>query len=287
MLGQLTERASRLLGESFAKGPLQHYVVTMPWAVYTSVSQPAIHSETGLMTRMTTSLYLQHPYQREFDAEVLESSNGWSVLSQTVFYPGGGGQPHDRGHLILHGDAVAVSAIREDAAGRIWHFVGCDLAVGEAVRGTIDWPFRYALMSHHGLMHIVNTIARRQFGGIITGVQIGPDRSRIDFKLAGFSRGQIPDFENRVNEVIELRLPITSSIISENEYRQRPELIRTLNVLPPIVNGTVRIVEIEGFDAQACGATHVDSTREIGRAQVGKFDNKGTDNKRFYWDLTV
>jgi hypothetical protein len=48
---QLTERASRLLGESFAKSPLQHYVVTKPWAVYTSVSQPAVHSETGLMTR--------------------------------------------------------------------------------------------------------------------------------------------------------------------------------------------------------------------------------------------
>ena len=181
---------------------------------------------------MTTSLYLQHPYQREFDAEVLASSDGWSVLSQTVFYPGGGGQPHDRGHLILHGDVVAVSAIREDAAGRIWHFVGCDLAVGEAVRGIIDWPFRYALMRHHGLMHVVNAVARRQFGGIITGVQIGPDRSRIDFKLTGFSREQIPDFENRVNEVSERPGPITSSIISENEYRRRPELIGTLNVLP-------------------------------------------------------
>jgi misacylated tRNA(Ala) deacylase len=211
---------------------------------------------------------------------------GGQYLSQTVFYPGGGGQPHDRGHSILHGDAVAVSAIREDAAGRIWHFVGCDLAVGEAVRGMIDWPFRYALMRHHGLMHVVNAVARRQFGGILTGVQIGPDRSRIDFKLAGFSREQIPDFENRVNEVSERPGPITSSIISKNEYRRRPELIGTLNVLPPIANGTVRIVEIEGFDAQACGATHVHSTSEIGRAQVAKFDNKGRDNKRFYWNLT-
>ncbi len=236
---------------------------------------------------MTTKLYLEHPYQREFDAEVLESSDGWSALSQTVFYPGGGGQPHDHGHLILHGDAIAVSAIREDAAGQIWHFVGRDLAVGEAVRGTIDWPFRHALMRHHGLMHIVNTVARRQFGGSITGVQIGPDRSRIDFKLSGFSREQIPDFEKHVSDVIERRLPVTSSIISEDEYRRRPELIRTLNVLPPVVNGLVRIVEIEGFDAQACGATHVHLTSEIGRAHVGKFENKGKDNKRFYWDLTA
>jgi Ser-tRNA(Ala) deacylase AlaX len=43
---------------------------------------------------MTTRLYLEHPYQREFDAEVLESSDGWYTLSKTVFYPGGG-QHHD------------------------------------------------------------------------------------------------------------------------------------------------------------------------------------------------
>ncbi len=235
---------------------------------------------------MTVKLYLEDPYQREFDAEVVESAGGWCALSRTVFYPGGGGQPCDRGQLMVRGDAVAISAIREDAAGRLWHQVGCDLAAGEAVRGTIDWPFRYALMRHHGLMHVVNTVARRQFSGVITGVQIGPDRSRIDFKLAGFSREQIPDFEGRVNEVIERGLSLRSSIIGEDEYRRRPELVRTLNVLPPVVDGTVRIVEIEGFDAQACGGTHVHSTREIGRALVEKFDNKGKDNKRFYWHLT-
>ncbi|MBI1875367.1 MAG: alanyl-tRNA editing protein [Acidobacteria bacterium] len=236
---------------------------------------------------MTAKLYLEDPYQREFDAEVLESAGGWCALSQTLFYPGGGGQPHDRGHLILHGDAVPVSALREDAAGRIWHCVGRDPVAGDAVRGTIDWPFRYALMRHHGLMHVVNTVARQHFGGVITGVQIGPGRSRIDFKLAGFSREQIPDFEDRVNAVIDRGLRVTSSIISEDEYRRRPELIRTLDVLPPVVGGNVRIVEIEGFDAQACGGTHVHSTSEIGRAHVGKFDNKGKDNKRFYWDLTA
>jgi misacylated tRNA(Ala) deacylase len=236
---------------------------------------------------MTARLYLDDPYQREFDAEVLESGDGWCTLSRTAFYPGGGGQPPDRGHLIWRGDAVAVSATREDTAGRIWHCVGSRPPAGEAVRGVLDWSFRYALMRHHGLLHVANAVARQRFGGLITGVQIGPDRSRVDFKLAGFSREQIPDFESRVNDVIGRGLPLTSSIISEAEYRRRPELIRTLNVLPPVVGGHVRIVEIDGFDAQACGGTHVHSTSEIGRAHVGKFDNKGKDNKRFYWDLTA
>ncbi len=62
--------------------------------------------------------------------------------------------------------------------------------------------------------------------------------------------------------------------------------VRTLNILPPVVQGRVRIVEIEGFDAQACGGTHVHSTSEIGQV-IGRFDNKGKDNKRFYWGLAV
>jgi misacylated tRNA(Ala) deacylase len=142
-------------------------------------------------------------------------------------------------------------------------------------------------MRAHALMHVVNTVARDRFGGVITGVQLGPDRSRIDFKLAGFAREQIAELEERVNEVLARDLPVTSRTIPEEEFRRRPELIRTLEVKPPVVEGRVRVVEIVGFDAQACGGTHVHATGEVGRARVLKFDNKGKDNKRFYWELAA
>ncbi|MBI2161754.1 MAG: hypothetical protein HYU25_15500 [Candidatus Rokubacteria bacterium] len=67
--------------------------------------------------------------------------------------------------------------------------------------------------------------------------------------------------------------------------RCRPDLVRTLKVLPPVVDGRVRIVTIAGFDTQACGGTHVHSTGEIGRVRIVKFHNKGKDNKRFYWAI--
>jgi misacylated tRNA(Ala) deacylase len=239
----------------------------------------------GTYLAMTAKLYLDDPYLREFEAEVLASSDGWCTLSRTAFYPGGGGQPCDRGSLEVGGERVAVTAVREDEAGRVWHCVGRDLAAGAAVRGALDWPYRHALMRHHGLLHIVNTLARLDLGGMITGAQIGPERSRIDFKLPSFSREQVPELERRVNEVVARDLPLASKVISEDELRRRPELIRTLNVLPPVVDGMVRIVEIDGFDAQACGGTHVHRTGEIGRARVAKLDNKGKDNRRFYWEL--
>jgi misacylated tRNA(Ala) deacylase len=230
-------------------------------------------------------LYLEDPNCRATAAEVTASSDGWCALSLTVFYPGGGGQPCDRGELIVSGESIAVSDVREDDARRVWHCVGRDLAVGTRVEAIIDWPFRHALMRHHALLHIVNTQARDHYGGVMTGCQLGPERSRIDFKLPAFTREVLPELEDRVNEVITRRLSLTSSIIDEGEYRRRPELVRTLNVAPPIIGGKVRIVVITGFDEQACGGTHVHSTAEIGRARLVKFDNKGKDNKRFYWEL--
>ncbi|MBI5069436.1 MAG: alanyl-tRNA editing protein [Deltaproteobacteria bacterium] len=232
-----------------------------------------------------TRLYLEDSYRRGFDATVVASREGACLLDQTVFHPGGGGQPHDRGRLLLGGEPLPVSRVEEDPEGRIWHEVGRDLPPGAGVRGELDWPFRLAIMRHHGLMHVVNTVAREQLGGVITGVQIGPERSRIDFRLPGFTREQIPAHEAAVNEVLARGLAFSARLITEAEFEGRPELVRTLNVLPPVVDGKVRVVEIAGFDAQACGGTHVHSTAEIGRARMVKFDNKGKDNKRFYWEL--
>jgi len=234
---------------------------------------------------VTARLYLDDAYLREFDAEVAASDGGWCTLTRTAFFPGGGGQPPDRGALAAADETLPVTAVREDDAGRISHEVGRDLEPGTRVRGSLDWPYRYALMRHHGLLHVVNAVAREAFSGMITGVQIGPDRSRIDFRLPEFSRERLPDLEARVNAVLARGLRVGASTISEDEFRARPELVRTLEVLPPVVDGRVRVVEMEGFDAQACGGTHVHSTAEIGRARIVKFDNKGKDNKRLYWTL--
>ena len=234
---------------------------------------------------MPVKLYLEDSYLRTFDGEVVAASDGWCALSRTAFYPGGGGQPEDQGRLEAGGEALAVDGVREDEAGEVWHHVGRDLSPGTPVHGAIDWPWRFALMRAHALMHVVNTVARDWLGGAITGVQLGPERSRIDFRLPRFARELIPELEERVNAVLVRRLPIASSTVSEEEFLRRPELVRTAEVRPPVVGGRVRVVEILGFDAQACGGTHVHTTGEVGRARVVKFDNKGRDNKRFYWEL--
>jgi misacylated tRNA(Ala) deacylase len=88
-----------------------------------------------------------------------------------------------------------------------------------------------------------------------------------------------------VNTVLVRDLPIRARTIQEAEYRARPELVRTLSVEPPVVDGQVRVVELDGFDTQACGGTHVHTTAEIGTGRDTRYDNKGRDNKRLYWEL--
>ena len=230
-------------------------------------------------------LYLADSYLREFDATVIASAEGWCALSRSAFHPGGGGQPPDEGWLAWEGETVVVSAVREDDAGQLWHHVGRPVPAGAPVRGRLDWSRRYALMRHHCLLHVVNAVAYQRFGGLVTGAQIAPERSRVDLSVAGFTRDDVAGFEAEVNAVLQRGLAVTAAVVPEAALRERAELVRTLKVRPPVVDGMVRIVEIANFDAQACGGTHVHTTREIGAARVAKFDNRGKDNKRFYWEL--
>ena len=232
----------------------------------------------------TERIFLEDPYLREFDALVTSSREGWLELSRTAFHPGGGGQPFDHGWISWSGNSHPMTAMREEGES-LWHQVGVDLKVGQEVRGVLDWPRRYALMRHHCLLHVVNALAHQRFGGLVSGAEIGPERSRVDLSVGTFTRDDIPAFEAAVNEVIRRALRVRASVVPESELEERPELVRTLKVKPPVVNGTVRIVELEGFDGQACGGTHVHSTEEIGEARIVKFDNRGKNNKRFYWEL--
>lgn len=236
---------------------------------------------------MTQKLYLDDPYRSDCAARVTAADSGWVALSQTVFFPGGGGQPSDTGSLEVLGLGHRVTEVRQDEQGRVWHRCAADVPVGTTARVRLDWPRRYAFMRHHTLLHIVNAVVLVDYSGLITGVQIGEEQSRIDFALQEFGRGQMSALEARVNEVIGRGLPVDAYVVSEAEFRERPELTRTATVAPPVVDGAVRVVRIGGFDAQACGGTHVRNTRELGECRILRFENKGKQNKRLYVGLRV
>ena len=208
------------------------------------------------------------------------------AFDRTCFYPGGGGQPADDGTArVADGEPFEIVSARVDPDEIVWHVTRSPAPsslVGRPAKLYVNKERRLALTRYHTVLHVLNTIALRDYGGWITGVQIGVDRSRIDFKLDSLSAAMCAELEGKVNAVLAGNHALKAYYLSEEEFRRRDDLLRTLEARPPVSDGRVRVVEIQGFDAQACGGTHVGSTSEVGRFAIVRTENKGRINKRLY-----
>lgn len=239
----------------------------------------------------TERLYTQDDHCFETGAMVIAIQDKRFALDRTCFHPGGGGQPADNGFATLpDGRMVEIESAYSDEDQVIWHVCNSTLdenLTGQTISVRINDKRRLAFARYHTVLHVLNTIALRDYNGWITGVQIGEDYSRIDFNLENFSAINSAELESKVNAVLQSDHHIRSYYISEEEFQTRKDLLRTLDVKPPVVDGKVRVVEISDFDAQACGGTHVDSTLEVGRFSIFRTDNKGRKNKRLYIKLDI
>jgi misacylated tRNA(Ala) deacylase len=237
----------------------------------------------------TLLLYLDDDHCLETQAQVLAVEKGALACDRTCFYPGGGGQPCDTGEIRLPGgQVVQVSEVRRDEAGTVWHLTAGALPgslAGAQAQLAVHRDRRAVLTRYHTVLHVLNTTALRDYGGWITGVQIGVEYSRIDFKIEAFSATLCAELERKVNAVLALDRRLRAHYIGENDFRQRTDLLRTLEARPPVIDGKVRVVEIEGFDAQACGGTHVASTGAVGKFSIFRTENKAKINKRLYVKL--
>ncbi|MDX2166300.1 MAG: alanyl-tRNA editing protein [Deltaproteobacteria bacterium] len=237
----------------------------------------------------TERLYLQDDHALAATATVMARRDDGLALDRTCFYPGGGGQPADCGTIELAGGArLNVTGVQVED-GTLWHLTDAPPpadAVGRPAALAVDGARRVALSRYHTVLHVLNTLALRDYGAWITGAQIAPDYARIDFKFEGFSPAVAAELEAKVNAVLAGEHRLRAYYVSEEEFRRRDDLRRTLTAEPPVVDGQVRVVEIGGFDAQACGGTHVGALAELGRCAIYKTENKGRINKRLYVRLS-
>jgi len=228
---------------------------------------------------MIRELFREDSYLRTADATVTAVEDRGLRLDATIFYPTGGGQPGDTGMLRWEGgEAKVVDALKADG-GDVLHVLAPDAprpAVGARVSLELDWERRWRHMRMHTAMHVVSAVVK----GDVTGGQVGAEKSRLDFNLAG----DVPTKEwvtEQVNALIALNRPVVPQWITDAELAARPELVKTMSVRPPSGQGRGRLLAIEGIDLQACGGTHVSRTGEIGRIECTKIENKGKMNRRF------
>ena len=230
---------------------------------------------------MTEELFLTDAYLRRFEARVVALDGREAVLDKTAFYPGGGGQPADKGTLGVGPVRASVVDARREGGG-IVHVL--DTAIPDTVRelnGELDWERRYAHMRYHTALHALSGIIWKTFDAKVTGGQMRPDRARMDFSFPGeWTADVVGEIERLTNEALEEDRLVRVYELPREEALKYPDLIRTqINLVPERVR-TVRIVEIEGIDTQADGGTHVANTREAGELEITGHKSKGRQNKR-------
>ena len=241
------------------------------------------------MTQVATdAICYRDAYQGSVEARVVAvdaEAGPLVVLDGSVFYPGGGGQPADRGLLLRTSDGRSwtVAGARKDG-GAIVHLLEASPDgppfVGDVVRVDLDWARRLSLMRTHTALHALCGVVWRDYGARVTGGNMEPGSGRMDFEFETMSGDLVGAIEATVNEELARARDVRVNVLPRDEAFAIPDLIRTkVNLLPPGIE-QIRTIEIVGLDLQADGGTHVSNTREVGQIRVQGYENKGRINKR-------
>ena len=220
----------------------------------------------------TRPLYYDDTSIREFNSIVLYSGDKKIITNQTAFYPEGGGQPSDTGEFIYHGKSVKM--IKAEKHGKsVVHNLSSDIPVDSRIIGRIDYDRRLRHMVHHSATHLLLGILIRELGPHVwqTGVQKGYDVSRIDFTHYGkLSEDEVLRIEKAVFSAITESHRITVKNIEWNRAISRYGFRLFEGGVPD--GEKIRVVEIDGIDAEGCGGTHLKNTSEIGFFKILKVE---------------
>lgn len=254
----------------------QGFTVPIPSDFYSKVSARHLtQKEEGEVIRFdvrglpkTNLLFYEDERLTEFEAKVLRVfENRYVVLDKTAFYARAGGQEPDLGYI----DGCKVVDVQKYGNVVVHEVEGCSLREGQMVKAKIDERRRSILMRHHTATHVVNGAARKVLGSWVWQHSAfkAVDFARLDIThYAHLTKEELERIEDLANQIVLKNLPVVKEVLKRGEAEQRYGFrIYQGGVVP---SRDVRIVNILGWDVEACGGTHCDSTGEIGLIKLLK-----------------
>ncbi len=232
----------------------------------------------------TELLYLVDSYLKEVEARVVEVRDDGVIFDKTVFYPGGGGQIHDTGHVVAGGVEYPVTEVYM-VGGDVLHRVeGTELNVGDVVLLRLDWDRRYRIMKMHTSLHIIGAVMYYDYNVLISGSRIYPDYARIDFPMRDMNRDLAMAIVSKADSIAKEGHEVKTYFMPTEEALKNKELFRLFDAskYEKYLGDKVRVVEIVGVDIELDGGTHVRNTSEIGEIKFLKYESKGAKNRRIY-----
>jgi misacylated tRNA(Ala) deacylase len=228
----------------------------------------------------TLPLFRDDAYLQTCPAEIIDVRDQGVILDQTIFYPMGGGQPGDTGYILLeNGERLTIiDTVKGALPGDIVHVLDPQSVkpnLKTKITAVLDWERRYNHMKMHTALHLLSAVLSYP----VTGGQVGAERSRLDFDIPEMTITK-EEIAEKLRTMIQGDHSVSVASITDGELNERPELVKTMSVKPPVGSGTVRLIKIENLDLQPCGGTHVRRTKEIGSIEVIKIEKKGRQNRR-------
>uniref|UniRef100_A0AAY5E8G2 Threonyl/alanyl tRNA synthetase SAD domain-containing protein n=1 Tax=Electrophorus electricus TaxID=8005 RepID=A0AAY5E8G2_ELEEL len=192
------------------------------------------------------------------------------VLKDTILFPEGGGQPDDHGTI----ESWPVLQVTRQGPEAL-HFITSALTQGQEVLLKVDWERRFDHMQQHSGQHLITALADSMFEYKTTSWELGRHRSSIELDTATVKPGEMEALESVVNEKIRAHIPVSVQFLSIDD--PAVEKVRSRG-LPDDHAGPIRIIDIEGVDANMCCGTHVSNLSHL---QVIKIlgTEKGKKNK--------
>lgn len=223
-------------------------------------------------------IFEQNAYTKEIETKIkeIDPENKTIELEDAIFYGKSGGQPGDEGEIIADGQKIKVNETikaGESIKNILENLNG--LRKNQKIIARINWDKRYKYMRMHSALHLM--CASIPLG--VTGGQIGYEKSRLDFNDPD-KEIKKEELQEKINTLMKDDHEITYEYIDSRILESQPELVRTMSVKPPSIDGKLRFIKIGNVDFQPCGGTHVKSTKEIGKVTIGKIENKGRMNRR-------
>ncbi|MCP5453753.1 MAG: alanyl-tRNA editing protein [Spirochaetaceae bacterium] len=214
----------------------------------------------------TIRRYYEHPTLSELDSVVTgisERADGSCAvtLSETIFYPEGGGQPCDLGTLaglpleavLEEGDEVAHILSVGPAA-----LAAAGVSPAAAVRSIVDLGRRIDHSEQHSAQHLLSSVLLRAMGARTLSFHLGERHSFIDLDIAPFGRDDADAIEDEVTRIALDDYRVTTHLCPPEDPASFP-----LRKEPSVEAEVLRVIEIDGIEYSACCGTHVASTRAL------------------------
>lgn len=247
----------------------------------------------------TNLLFYKNHLQKEFEGKIIEvftnlekgseGLNNIVILDQSLFYPQSGGQANDQGFLTI--DNVKYEVVNVDKVGKCaMHRLSVPLPndkysyIGKTVHGEINMDRRLQLISHHTATHIVFASTRRVLGAHVwqNGAKKTEDMAHLDithYKSLTFEEEM--KIQNMANQIVLEGHNITKTYINKADAEKNYGFTLYQGGIVP--GNTLRVVNINDVDVEACCGTHHDNTNQVGYIKLIKTKRISDGIVRLYY----